>query len=70
MKLKKVATITQEEVIKNKELKEEAEELVYAIHKYNIKQRKFVHDLFEKYLDSSIDPKPYLIRGRGIYTND
>lgn len=69
MKLKKVATITQEEATRHKELQEEADELSYAIHKYNIKQRIFVETLFSKYLDRTSDPKPYSIKGRGIYTN-
>ena len=70
MKLKKVATITPEEATENKELMEEADELNYAIQKHGIKRRRFLGDLFLKYLDPSKDPKPYTIKGNGIYTND
>ncbi len=69
MKLKKVATITQEEATNLKKLMSEGDELSYAIHKYNIKHRKFIDGLFSKYLDQAEEQKPYTIRGKGIYTN-
>jgi len=68
MKLKKVATITQEEAIENKRLEEESEELNFTVLEYNLKRRAFLNKLFSKYLDPLGATKSYTVKNRGIYT--